>query len=130
VLTGQAVMTFADAGPAMPQFKAGGLRPLASTGATRLPELPDVPTLAEAGIDGVVVEGFIGLVAPKGTPAAIVKKLETEVMAIMRFPDMQARIKDLGLLPDGSSGAAFRERIARDIPKYTAVAKAAGIKFD
>ena len=70
VLTGQATMTFADAGPAMPQFKAGTLRPLASTGATRLPELPDVPTLAEVGIDGVVVEGFIGLAAPKGTPAA------------------------------------------------------------
>jgi tripartite-type tricarboxylate transporter receptor subunit TctC len=130
VLTGQTVMTFADAASAMPQFKAGGLRPLASTGAKRLPELPDVPTLAEAGIDGVVVEGFIGLAAPKGTPAAIVKRLETEVMAIVMLPDVQARIKDLGLLADPSSGAAFRERIARDIPKYTAVAKAAGIKFD
>ena len=70
VLSGQATMTFADAGPAMPQFKAGKLRPLASTGATRLPELPDVPTLAEVGIEGVVVEGFIGLAAPKGTPAS------------------------------------------------------------
>jgi tripartite-type tricarboxylate transporter receptor subunit TctC len=130
VLTGQTVMTFADAGSAMPQFKAAGLRPLASTGATRLPELPDVPTLAEAGIDGVVVEGFIGLMAPKGTPAAIVKKLETEVMAIMRLADVQARIRDIGLLPDATSGAALHERIARDIPKYTAVAKAAGIKFD
>ena len=80
------MMTFADAGPAMPQFKAGGLRPLASTGATRLPELPDVPTLAEVGIEGVVVEGFIGLAAPKGTPASIVKKLETEMMAIVGCP--------------------------------------------
>ena len=130
VLTGQTVMTFADAASAMPQFKAGGLRPLASTGAKRLSELPDVPTLSEAGIDGVVVEGFIGLAAPKGTPAAIVKRLETEVMAIVRLPDVQARIKDLGLIADPSSGAAFRERIAVDIPKYTAVAKAAGIKFD
>ena len=130
VLTGQATMTFADAGPAMPQFKAGALRPLASTGATRLPELPDVPTLAEVGIDGVVVEGFIGLAAPKGTPAPIVSKLEAEVMAITRLPDVQERIRQIGLIPDGSTGAAFRERIARDIPKYTAVAKAAGIKFD
>jgi tripartite-type tricarboxylate transporter receptor subunit TctC len=130
VLTGQATMTFADAGPAMPQFKAGALRPLASTGATRLPELPDVPTLAEVGIEGVVVEGFIGLAAPKGTPAPIVKKLEAEVMAIARLPDVQERIRQIGLIPDGSTGQAFRERIARDIPKYTAVAKAAGIKFD
>jgi tripartite-type tricarboxylate transporter receptor subunit TctC len=130
VMTGQATMTFADAGPAMPQFKAGTLRPLATTGATRLPELPDVPTLTEVGIDGVVVEGFIGLAAPKGTPAPIVKKLETEVMAVAKLPDIQQGIRQLGLIPDGSTAAAFRDRIARDIPKYSAVAKAAGIKFE
>ena len=130
VLTGQATMTFADAGPAMPQFKAGKLRPLASTGATRLPELPDVPTLAEVGVEGVVVEGFIGLAAPKGTPPAIVTKLEAEIGAIAKLPDVQERIRQLGLIPDGSTSAAFRDRIGRDIPKYTAVAKAAGIKFD
>ena len=130
VLTEQATMTFADLGPALPQIKAGKLRPLASTGATRLPELSDVPTLAEVGIEGVVVEGFIGLAAPKGTPPAIVKKLEAEIMAIAKLPDVQARIKELGLIPDGSTSAAFFERINRDIPKYTAVAKAAGIKLD
>jgi tripartite-type tricarboxylate transporter receptor subunit TctC len=130
VLTGQSTMTFADAGPAMPQFRAGTLRPLASTGATRLPELPDVPTLAEVGIDGVVVEGFIGLAAPKGTPAAIVKKLEAEAVAIIKLPEVAGRIREIGLLPDGSTGAAFYDRIAKDIPKYTAVAKAANIKFD
>jgi tripartite-type tricarboxylate transporter receptor subunit TctC len=127
VMTGQAAMTFADAGPAMPQFKAGTLRPLAATGATRL---PDVLTLTEVGIEGVVVEGFIGLAAPKGTPEAIVKKLEAEVMAIAKLPDVAQRIRDLGLIPDGSTTAAFHDRIARDIPKYTAVAKAAGIKFE
>lgn len=130
VISGQTAMTFADAGPAMPLFKAGKLRPLATTGATRLPALPDVPTLAEAGIDGVVVEGFIGLAAPQGTPATIVKKLETEVMAIARMPEVAGRIRQLGLIPDGSTAAAFHDRIARDIPKYSAVAKAAGIKFE
>ena len=130
VLSGQTTMTFADAGPAMAHFKSGKLRPLASTGATRLPELPDVPTLAEVGIDGVVVEGFIGLAAPKGTPQPIVKKLESEVMAILKLPDVAGRIKQIGLIPDGSTGAAFHDRIAKDIPKYTAVAKAAHIKFD
>lgn len=130
VISGQAAMTFADAGPAMPLFNAGKLRPLATTGATRLPALPDVPTLGEVGIDGVVVEGFIGLAAPKGTPAPIVKKLETEIMAIARLPDVAARIIQLGLIPDGSTAASFRARIARDIAKYTAVANAAHIKFD
>jgi tripartite-type tricarboxylate transporter receptor subunit TctC len=130
VISGQTAMTFADAGPAMPLFEAGKLRPLATTGATRLPALPDVPTLAEVGIEGVEVEGFIGLVAPKGTPAPVVKKLEAEVMRASKLPDVQESIRKLGLIPDGSSGAAFRDRIARDIPKYTAVAKAAHIKFD
>ena len=91
---------------------------------------PDVPTLAEVGIDGVVVEGFIGLAAPKGTPQPIVKKLESEVMAILKLPDVAGRIKQIGLIPDGSTGAAFHDRIAKDIPKYTAVAKAAHIEFD
>jgi tripartite-type tricarboxylate transporter receptor subunit TctC len=130
VLSGQTTMTFADAGPAMTHFQSGKLRPLASTGATRLPELPDVPTLAQVGIDGVVVEGFIGLAAPKGTPQPIVKKLESEVMAILKLPDVAGRIKQIGLIPDGSTGAAFYERIAKDIPTYKAVAKAANIKFD
>jgi tripartite-type tricarboxylate transporter receptor subunit TctC len=130
VLSGQAAMTFADAGPAMPLFKAGRLRPLATTGATRLPALPDVPTLGEVGINGVVVEGFIGLAAPNGTPAPIVKTLESEIMAIAKLPDVAARITQLGLIPDGSSAASFRDRIAADIAKYTAVAKAAHIHFD
>lgn len=130
LISGQAAMTFADAGPAMPLFKAGKLRPLATTGATRLPALPDVPTLAEVGVDGVVVEGFIGLAAPKGTPAPIVKKLEAAIMTIAKLPDVAGRITQLGLIPDGSSGAAFRDRITRDIAKYTAIAKAAHIHFD
>lgn len=130
LMSGQAAMTFADAGPAMPLFKAGKLRPLATTGATRLPALPDVPTLGEVGIKGVVVEGFIGFAAPKGTPAPIVKKLEAAIMATAKLPDVAGRITQLGLIPDGSSGAAFHDRIARDIAKYTAVAKAAHIHFD
>jgi tripartite-type tricarboxylate transporter receptor subunit TctC len=59
-----------------------------------------------------------------------VKRLEAEVGAIAKLADVQERIRQLGLIPDGSTGAAFRERISRDIPKYTAVAKAAGIKLD
>lgn len=130
VISGQAATTFADAGPAMPLFKAGKLRPLATTGATRLPALPNVPTLTEVGVAGVVVEGFIGLAAPKGTPIPITNKLEAEVMAIAKLPDVQRRIRQLGLIPDGSTAVAFRDRVSRDIVKYTAVAKAAHIKFD
>jgi hypothetical protein len=64
------------------------------------------------------------------TASPIVKRLETEIMAIAKLPDVAGRITLLGLIPDGSSASAFRDRIARDIAKYTAVAKAAHIHFD
>lgn len=130
ILSGQVTMAFADAGPALPQIKAGKLLALATSGAKRFPELPDLPTMKEAGLDGVEVDGFSGLVAPAGTPSAIVKKLEGEVNAIIKLADVQERLKQIGLVPAGGTGAEFRAMIARDIPLWTAVAKAANIKLD
>ena len=86
--------------------------------------------MAEAGIEGVVVEGFVGMAAPKGIPAPIARKLESEMMAITRLPEVQAYIVQLGLIPEGSSSAEFVARVSREIPMYTAVAKAAGIQLD
>ena len=83
----------------------------------------DAPARTARRADAVVVEGFIDLAAPKGMPAPIVKELETDVMAVARLPGVAARILQLGLIRDGSSGAAFRARITRDIKKYTAVAR-------
>ena len=130
ILTGQVTMAFADTGPLMAQVKAGKIRALATTGAKRLPELPDVPTMAEAGIPEIVVEGYSGLVAPKGTPPAILKKLEAEIVAMVQLPDVRERLSQLGILPSGETGAQFTARIEREIPMWTAVAKAAGIKLD
>ena len=130
LLTGQVAIAFADTGPALPQIKAGKLRALATSGSKRLPDLPDVPRIAEAGLPDIVVDGYSGLVAPKGTPAAIVKKLEAEVIAIIKLPDVQARLAQLGMIPAGETGAEFKARIEREVPLYTAVAKAAGIKLD
>ena len=95
-----------------------------------MPELPEVPTLAEAGIPEIVVEGYTGFVVPHGTPAAIVKKLETEMIAIVQLPDVRERMSQLGVIPSGETGAQFTARIAREIPMWTAVAKAANIKLD
>ena len=130
LLSGQVSMAFADTGPLLPHVKSGKIRPLATSGAQRLAELPDTPTLAEAGVPGIVVDGFSGLVAPKGTPAAIVKKLEGELIAIIKLPDVLERLSQLGQVPDGSTSAEFAARVAREIPLWTAVAKAANIKFD
>ena len=130
LIRGDALMSLSDSGPAAGPLQDGRVRAIAVTSPQRLPQYPDVPTMAEAGIKGMVVEFWSGLVAPAKTPPAIVTKLQDEVMAIVKMPDVQARVRDLGLIADGRSGAAFREWMAADIPKYQAVAKAAGIKFD
>ncbi len=130
ILSGQVTTAFADAGPALPQIKSGKLRALATSGAKRFPELPDLPTMKEAGIDGVEVDGFSALVAPAGTPKAIVKKLEAEVNAIIKLADVQERFKQIGLLPAGGTGEELKAMVARDIPLWTAIAKAANIKLD
>ena len=130
ILSGQVSMAFADTGAAMAQIKAGKLRALATSGAKRFAELPDLPTMKEAGIDGVEVDGFSGLVAPAGTPMAIIRKLEAEVNAIVKLEDVQVRLKQLGLVAGGGTGEEFAAMIARDIPKFTAVAKAANIKLE
>ena len=130
LITGQVSMAFVDTGPLLPHVKSGKIRPLATTGATRLAELADTPTLAEAGVPGIVVEGFTGLVAPKGTPEGIVRKLESELVAIVKLTDVRERMSTFGVIPDGSTSAAFAARVAREIPLWTAVAKAANIKFD
>lgn len=130
ILSGQVTMAFADAGPALPQIKSGRLRALATSGAKRFPELPDLPTMKEAGIEGVEVDGFSGLVAPAGTPKAIVKKLEGEVNAILQLADVKDRLKQIGLVPAGGTGEEFRAMIERDIPRWKAVASAANIKLD
>lgn len=130
ILSGQVTTAFADAGPALPQIRAGKLRALATSSTKRFPELPDLPTMKEAGVDGVAVDGFSGLVAPLGTPQPIIRKLADEVNAILKMPDVLDRMKQIGLLPAGGTAEEFKAMIARDIPMWTGVAKAASIKLD
>ena len=130
VLTGQVTMAFADAGPAIPQIKGGKLRALATTGSARMPDLPDVPTTREAGIEGVIVEGFSGFVAPKGTPAPIIAKLESEVIAVVKLPDVRERMLQIGLIPAGEGSSAFRERVTREIAMWKDVAQKANVKLE
>jgi len=128
VISGQVTTTIADAGPVIQQVKSGTARALAVATPKRVDDLPDVPTLKESGID---VEAVLwsGIFVPKGTPPAIVKKLEGEFMRIARLPDVINRLKPLGIDTIGNSSEEFAKILADDIARWGAVAKAANIKM-
>ena len=130
VMSGQVTMTIMDPPPAIGPLKGGKLRGLAVTGAARDPNWPEVPTLAEAGVPDVEIRLFTGFLAPAATPPAIVKRLQEEVARVVRLPEIRERLDQMAIVPSGNTPEEFRRIIARDIAKWTAVAKAANIKAD
>jgi tripartite-type tricarboxylate transporter receptor subunit TctC len=129
VISGQVTATIADAGPVSGQVKGGQVRALAVTAPNRAEDLPDVPTMKEAGADVDAVL-WSGLFAPRQTPPGIVKKLETELMRIVREPDIIARLKPLGIQPVGNSSAEFAKVLASDIARWREVARAGNIRIE
>jgi len=130
VISQQSLLTIADPPPTTPQVKSGQLRALAVTSKARLPELPDVPTMAEAGIQGMEVGLWSGMFAPAGTPPAIVKKLETEFRRMMQEPDVQAKFRQMATTTVGSSAEDFAHAIDTEIKMWTDVARQANVKFE
>ena len=128
VVSGQVSMTFASIISAMPQVKNNRLRPLAVTGAQRSPAAKELPTMIEAGVKGYESATWYGLLAPAGTPADIVTKLNTEVVAILKSPEMYDRLSKEGADPVGNSSAEFARHIQTEIEKWRKVIKAAGIQ--
>jgi len=104
------------------------LRPLAVTPAKRVPALPNTPTFAEAGVKGVVVVNWYGLIAPAKTPAAIVNRLASEATKAMLAPDMAKSLLAEGSEPVRSSPAEFAAHIKAESELWTRVVKTAGIK--
>jgi tripartite-type tricarboxylate transporter receptor subunit TctC len=129
VISGQVTATIADAGPVSSQVRGGQVRALAVAAPNRTEDLPDVPTMKEAGADVDAVL-WSGVFAPRQTPPAIVRKLEGELMRITRLPDVVARLRPLGILPVGNSSAEFAQILASDIARWTAVAKAGNIRIE
>jgi len=127
VASGEVLMTLVDSGPAAGGIKGGLLRGLAVTSARRMPLLPDIPTMAEQGVD-LQVTLWSGLLAPAGTPPAIIQKLQTEVARIVKLPDVRERMLQLGIEPEGSTPEEFARVIATEIPLWMGVAKANNIQ--
>ena len=109
---------------------SGKVRTLAVTSPTRVKELPEVPTLAEAGVRGCEVVTWSGIYVPVGTPQAIVKQLNAEINRIVQATETQERLASLGLVPVGGTPDALGEYLRAEIARWTKVVKAAGIKID
>jgi tripartite-type tricarboxylate transporter receptor subunit TctC len=128
VVSGQVTMTFASILSSLPQVKAGKLRPLAVTGAQRSPAAPQLPTMVEAGVKAYESATWYGLLAPAATAPDIVAKLNAEVVAILKNPQMHDRLSKEGADPVGNTSAEFAKFIQSEIDKWRKVIQAAGIQ--
>ena len=130
ILSGEVQALFGAVPPLLPHAKTGKVRSLAISTAKRLPSLPDVPTVAESGFPGFDVSLWLGFFAPKGTPAAVMKRLESELMQIASSPDMKEQMSRQGLEANSGSAAELAKLVKTDIANYKAVFKSAGIKME
>lgn len=128
VLGGQVTMMFANIPSALPMVRAGKLKALAMTGAARTSAAPEIPTMAEAGLPGVEISAWYGLMAPAGLPPAVLARLNAELNAVLQLPDVQTRIRELGAEPSQPGPPAqFQQFVDAELAKYGKVIKTAGI---
>jgi tripartite-type tricarboxylate transporter receptor subunit TctC len=130
MLSGQIDMSFEPTSITIAHVRDGKVRPLAVTDARRSAELPDVPTMIESGVPDMVAVSWTGLVAPPKTPPAIVARLNQEVNAALKTPDMIAALAKLGSTPLGGSPQDFRKLLIEEGPKWLAVVKSSGMKVE
>lgn len=128
VLGGTVQLSSGVLAPALPQIKAGAIKGLAVTGATRWPELPQVPTMLEAGYKDFVFETYTALLAPAKTPPEIVSLLEKETLAVLRRPGMGAKLSELGFEIQAKDGKDHMARVAKEVPMFRQIIAQAGIK--
>lgn len=125
LLAGQIQLMFNDT--AVPHVKAEKLRALAVTGGKRWPQLPDVPTFAELGIQGYESYNWFGILAPRGTPGAVIARLNRELVAVMQEPAVQEWMRSRGAEPVTGSPEQFAAYIRKDLAKWARVVKETGI---
>ena len=125
---GNVAMLFDSLASVLPHVKSGSVRPLAMNAPQRSPLLPEVPTLAEAGMPAFDRYTWFGMFAPAGTPADIVRRVQAEVAAALKAPDLRERFDAVGAEPVGSTPEAFVERIRSDAVRWAEVIRTAKVK--
>ena len=130
VVSEQCLMAIADGPPTVPLVKAGKVHALAVTGAEHSSELPDVPSMAEAGFPEVDIHLWSGVFAPAATPPVIAKKLEAALQQAILAPEVAPKLKAMAVTPGGTSSEEFRHKIDADIKAFEGVVKAANLTFE
>jgi tripartite-type tricarboxylate transporter receptor subunit TctC len=130
LLAGTVPMAMPGTAGMVAHIKAGKLRALAVSGVTRSPQLPDVPTLAESGLAGYAAYVWLGLMAPKGTPAAIVERLNRELKASLAAPEVKAYFTEAGIEAVGSTPAEMDAYLREERDRWARVIKDTGAKID
>ena len=130
LIGGSVNLMFNSIPPALPHIKSGRLRLIAVSSAKRSPQLPDAPTVSEAGVAGYESITWFGLLAPAKTPPAIVARLHRELVKVVRAPEMRAQLELQGYDPVGGSPAEFAAFIRAESAKYAKVVKLSGAKVD
>jgi tripartite-type tricarboxylate transporter receptor subunit TctC len=130
LLAGEVQLMFDNIPSVLPHIRSGKVRAIATTGATRLSLLPEVPTLAEAGFKNAQSVSWFAIVAPKGTPKDIIARLHAEIVKAESQADVRQRLYELGAEPVGNSPEEAAEHIRAEIAKWEKVIKESGAKAD
>lgn len=130
VVGGQVQMVITSIAAAKPLIAAGKLNGFAVTGTARSPQLPEVPTFTEAGLDGFDDNGWYALYATKGTPQAVVDQIRQQVVAVIAEPQIRSKMLELGLLPAGGTPRELMNEMTAGRDKWGAVAREAGVRMD
>ena len=130
VVGGQILLVYTAIATAQQFVKSGRLKGLGVSSAKRSNALPEVPTFVESGLDGFVVDSWVGILAPTKTPRPVVERLRTEIAAVLAEPEVRERYATLGIEPVGNTPEQFTEQIRTDLARWERVVRQAGIKIE
>jgi tripartite-type tricarboxylate transporter receptor subunit TctC len=130
VVAGEVPLLITSSGATIPFIKAGRLRPIAVTTARRIAVLPDVPTIAQSGLPGFDIDGWFGILAPAGTPKAIVNKIQSDIAEALKNPELAAQLQGAGFELGGAMPAEFQRIINADMKRLQVVIREGSIKVE